>query len=689
VLAGALELFLVSLGLTYYVATVGAGLRVLRHARKASRNRALADAAARTGGTAGAGGVARAGGAGARVAGRRRAPAGPRPGRLAGAVLARARSGQAEELTASVAARWGRLRSRLDTAEEPPARAGVVVPPEDCVVYFVVPCMNEETVISETVGSLLSDPRALVVVVDDASDDRTGELAAAVDSSRVMVVRRELPEARLGKGPALNAGLVCVLHDAGIRGISASRITVCVMDADGRLSPGALDAVLPLFSDPRVGGVQLPVRIRNRGSLLTVMQDLEFWGVCAVAQLGRIASGTVSLGGNGQFTRLAAILEMGARPWQARLTEDLDLDLALALAVKGWRLTSTADAYVSQQGVSSLRALIIQRTRWYQGHMQAVRWLRELWSSRQLSHLAMLELTVYLLVPWVLVLPWSIIFNYNLLIMVLWILGWVSSPGLGGDLTQKIATVVFWYTLSCLPIYMAGFLYGRPERKVGYVRAFFIGHLLLGNYVTYAACWRAMYRLITGAHGWEKTQRTAERRQPGPVLTGPALAGHAPAGHAPAGPVSAGVPGAGLAGAGPRDGELAGAGLTGAGLAGAELVGAGLAGAGSPSSGLASSGLASSGLVGSGSAVGSDGVYPTAILVPGPRTAGASILADPVDSADADTTASLPVVSGPAGGRPGVSRPGDPSGRHSGRPVPGSHRASRARAGRRAAGPPR
>jgi hypothetical protein len=398
----------------------------------------------------------------------------------------------------------------LETPQAPPTEAGVIVPPQDCVVYFLVPCMNEEQVIGDTVRGLLADSRALVVVIDDASDDRTGELAAAIDTDRVMVVRRELPDARKGKGPALNAGFACILHDAGVRGIAASRITVCVMDADGRLSDGALDAVLPLFADQRVGGVQLPVRIRNRDSLLTLMQDLEFWGVCAIAQMGRIFSGSVSLGGNGQFTRLAAVLEMGSSPWRAQLTEDLDL--ALALAVKGWRLTSTPEAFVSQQAVPQLRALINQRTRWYQGHMQAGRWLRELWSSRHLSHLAMLELTTYLLVPWVLVLPWSIIFNYNVVMLVTWVLGWVSDPGLGADLTQKIATLLLRYTLSCLPVYMAGYLYARQERRVGLVRALFIGHLLLlGYYVSYVACWRAAFRLFTGARGWEKTRHLAER----------------------------------------------------------------------------------------------------------------------------------------------------------------------------------
>jgi 1,2-diacylglycerol 3-beta-glucosyltransferase len=686
VLAGALELFLVSLGLTYYVATVGAGLRVIRRARKARREQAAARA-------------------GVRGPGRRRSG-----GRG---------SGPAADLAATVSVGWGRLRTRLETAEDPAPRAALVVPAEDCVVYYLIPCLNEELVIADTVRSLLADPRGLVVVVDDASDDRTGELAAAAGGDRVRVVRRELPDARRGKGPALNAGFAHLLHDAGVRGIPASRITVCVMDADGRLSEGALDVVLPLFEDPRVGGVQLPVRIRNRTSVLTVMQDLEFWGVCAVAQLGRMACGTVSLGGNGQFTRLAALLEMGPAPWRAQLTEDLDL--SLALAAKGWRLTSAADAHVSQQGVTSLRALVNQRTRWYQGHMQAVHWLRELWTSRQLSHLAMLELTIYLLVPWALVLPWSIIFNYNLLIMVLWVLGWVATPGLGSDLTQKIATLAFWYTLSCLPIYMAGFLYGRQERKVGYFRAFFIGHLLLvGNYVTYVACWRAMYRLITGVHGWEKTRRTDERQAGAP----------APAGPAPARPKT-GVPVPAFAGSalgGPAFGATVSGGpgfavttSGGPGFGGSALAGAGLpdglaaAAAAYPARPAAPARRAAAarhaaavaqtavleavtpdaGALGSlgatallaGPAAGPD----LAARVPRPRPpAGAESRAKPArDWADHDaSTTNLPVITEPPGALAGLAglaqdqparRPSSRSGHGQSRRVAGSHRAARAR----------
>jgi 1,2-diacylglycerol 3-beta-glucosyltransferase len=488
VLVGAAELTLIALGLIYFLGTMVGGLRVLRAARRR-----------------GAGGTTSAG----RHRGESARPQWPQP-RLS-------RFGWSRSVS-----RWGHLVWRkVATAEEPAVHAGVLIDRGECVVYFIVPCLNEERVIEGTVRGLLADPRGVVVVVDDASDDRTGRLAGSLDPERVIVVRRELPAARRGKGPALNAGLAAVMQDAAARGIATSRITVCVMDADGRLSEGALDAVLPLFDDQRVGGVQLPVRIRRRaGSLLTLLQDVEFWGVCAVAQLGRISSGTVSLGGNGQFTRLSALLEVGSQPWRAQLTEDLDL--ALALAARGWRLTSTPDAWVSQQGLTSLRKLINQRTRWYQGHMNAIRWMRPLWSSRQLSHLGLLELTTYLLVPWALVLPWSLIFNYDLVLMTLWLGGWAQPFGMHADVVGRVVTVVVWYAVSCVPIWIAGYLYGRQQGKAHPLRALLLGHLLLlGNYVTYVACWRALFRLLTGANSWQKTQRHAERthRRPAPAMS--------------------------------------------------------------------------------------------------------------------------------------------------------------------------
>jgi hypothetical protein len=93
--------------------------------------------------------------------------------------------------------------------------------------------------------------------------------------------------------------------------------------------------------------------------------------------------------------------------------------------------------------------------------------------------------------------------------------------------------------VSCIPIWMAGYLYSRQRRKAGPFRALLLGHLLLlGNYITYIACWRGFLRLIVGANGWQKTTRHRERshradrrRQPAPqaAVSAPTRAGLEPA----------------------------------------------------------------------------------------------------------------------------------------------------------------
>lgn len=372
-------------------------------------------------------------------------------------------------------------------------------------IYALVPCLNEAQVIGTTVRRLTTDPRVRVIVIDDGSDDDTAAVAQAAAPGQVLVVRRTLPQARQGKGPALNFGLALLEKDVMARRLDPDRVLVCVMDADGRLSEGTFGKVVPLFADHRVGGVQLAVRIRNRHMLLTRIQDVEFWGASAVSQFGRIAYRSVSLGGNGQFTRLTALQALGRPTWNPSLTEDLDL--AVSLAVAGWRLTSTTEAYVDQQGVETLGRLVRQRTRWFQGHMHCGARLGELWRSRRASHATVLEMTLYLLSPWALVLPWSVMFHLSVLEMVVALVHY-GPAGLFGPHLGGLAVL---YAVSFAPFLIAGLLYRSRDPSQSGLRAIVLGHLLLpASYITYAAAWLALFRLLTGRHGWAKTARDKE-----------------------------------------------------------------------------------------------------------------------------------------------------------------------------------
>lgn len=384
-------------------------------------------------------------------------------------------------------------------------------------IYFLVPCLNEEVVIGETVRRLLTEHNATVIVIDDGSTDETAnrarEAAAACGrTGSLNILTRAGAQSRQGKGAALNAAYPMIVADVARRGLDPDEVIVTVMDADGRLSAGASAAAVVLFDDARVGAVQLIVRIRNRRKLIAQFQDIEFWMISALSQLARSISGTVSLGGNGQFTRLSALQQLTGEPWSRSLTEDLDLGLRLVAA--GWRVTTTTQAHVDQQGVDTLRRLLRQRTRWYQGHMGSIRRLPELWRSNKINEVAVLEVTSYLLVPWLIVLPWSILQQWIIYQIVTGSGHGIFATQLGG-LSWQVTYGLLWYVLSFAPNLMIGFIYARRTRSVSLGRALVLGHLMIAwNYIGYLAAWLALARLIRGRTNWTKTTRSDEAGDP-------------------------------------------------------------------------------------------------------------------------------------------------------------------------------
>jgi 1,2-diacylglycerol 3-beta-glucosyltransferase len=374
---------------------------------------------------------------------------------------------------------------------------------------FVLPCLNEEVVIARSLDSLLAlkGGNFSVLVIDDGSDDRTAEVVESFDPARVWLLRREPPNARRGKGEALNAGYR-YLRDSGVLGGRRHEdVVVAILDADGRISPDVLDEVAPYFADHHAGAVQIGVRMYNAGeNLLTRLQDFEFVTFTDIFQRARQQIGSVGLGGNGQFTRLAALVSLGDAPWTDCLTEDLDL--GIRLLAQGWANNFCPWTHVSQQAVTSPRRLIRQRSRWFQGHLQC--WKRiPLVIYSPLSDKAMLDLLYHLTMPGLVLalsLPMAAFF-LGLLELT------VSSPkGALATLTARGGLMMAgWYLLSfgLAPLY--GFVYARREHSLGFAKATALAHIYnLYTYLWFAAGWIAVWRIVTRRKGWAKTARTPE-----------------------------------------------------------------------------------------------------------------------------------------------------------------------------------
>jgi cellulose synthase/poly-beta-1,6-N-acetylglucosamine synthase-like glycosyltransferase len=374
---------------------------------------------------------------------------------------------------------------------------------------FVVPCLNEELVIGRCLDMLLALPidDFAALVIDDGSDDATAQIVQRYDPSRVWLLQRQLPAARHGKGAALNHAYRHLQESGLLADRDAREVVVVVCDADGRLEPDAVEQVAPYFANPRIGAVQIGVRMYNaHEGLLARLQDMEFVVFTEIYQQARNRLTTVGLGGNGQFVRLAALQALEDSPWSDCLTEDLDLGIRLRLT--GWVSMFTPLTHVKQQAVTDVGRLIRQRARWFQGHLQCAR-LIPLILRADLPLYSALDLSWHLLGPVAILLMsvWSAMFLTALGV------AWVVDPAT----SLELATTNPWifgvfYVLTMGPAVVYGHMYHRRTPELGRIRVALLSHaFIVYGYLWFFAGWRAVWHLLLGRRGWAKTARTIER----------------------------------------------------------------------------------------------------------------------------------------------------------------------------------
>jgi 1,2-diacylglycerol 3-beta-glucosyltransferase len=361
---------------------------------------------------------------------------------------------------------------------------------------FLVPAMNEEVVIADSVERLVAIPvaRKRILVIDDASEDRTPEILAEIEHPDLYVLRRDKPDAQKGKAAGLNYA-----YRALRQWDERDRTIVVIVDADGRLDAEAPRFVSGHFVDAKVGGVQALVRMYNRKHPLVWMQDVEAGVYGHLFQAGRNRWGTAGMGGNGQFNRLSALDQVANEegPWRDKLTEDQDL--GLRLIAEGWEGRQDLRASVSQQGLSKLRPLFRQRTRWSQGNLQAIGLWEEVARARALGFGPRIEQMAYLFMPFL-----QGIIGLGLLGAVILAISGTASFWGDGPTYQ----LVFFYLLA-FGATSLGTIAARAEQgPVGWVVGFLIGQVYtLYSWFLWPVLIRSTARQLSGRGSWTKTAR--------------------------------------------------------------------------------------------------------------------------------------------------------------------------------------
>ena len=225
-------------------------------------------------------------------------------------------------------------------------------------VSVLIPAYNEEAVIVGTVEAALACeyPGLEVVVINDGSQDRTGELLETHFGGNPRV--RIIHQVNRGKSAALSNGL----RHAG------SGILVTI-DADTSIAPDAISKLVRNFVDPRLGAVAGNIKVGNRNRWITRWQALEY---ITSQNLEKRAFDLLNcipvVPGALSAWRAEAILNAGGFSSDT-VAEDTDLTIAIRRC--GWRITYDEDAIGWTEAPATTESLISQRFRWTFGTLQS------------------------------------------------------------------------------------------------------------------------------------------------------------------------------------------------------------------------------------------------------------------------------------------------------------------------------
>lgn len=227
-------------------------------------------------------------------------------------------------------------------------------------IDIFIAAKNEARVIENTVRNMfkINYDNFVVWVIDDCSTDHTAAILENLQNEfpRLRLIKRAYGS-HPGKSAALNEALP----------LSKGEV-IAVFDADAYVAPDFFQLMLPVLEPEGIGAVQAQKRIYDYQKGFLVNCQASEYALDTYFQMGRdLIRGAVELRGNGQLVKRAALVDVGG--WNNKAITD-DLDLSMRLLVNHWDIRFCPHAYVWEEGVTTLKALMRQRCRWAEGSIR-------------------------------------------------------------------------------------------------------------------------------------------------------------------------------------------------------------------------------------------------------------------------------------------------------------------------------
>jgi N-acetylglucosaminyltransferase len=307
-------------------------------------------------------------------------------------------------------------------------------------ITAIVPAFNEEEGIGETLKALLDQtvPFDEIVVADDASTDRTREVALAYG-----VTVHTAPQNLGSKARAQNFALP-----------KCGTELVLPVDADTVLAPDYVELIKQPFADPAVVIAAGCVLTRNSHTIPERGRTIEYlFGFHWHRPIQNAANSPVVCSDCDSAFRASVLNQFGGFP-ERTIVEDMDYTWSQQIA--GQRAVYVGNAVAYAADPSTMLYLRKQVWRWMSGFFQNVRVHgRELVSRKRMLGVwvfcavwEILTVPLWYAVPFI----WLFVFHWPLVVVLIWFFGaefaLVLPPLMYASVRRRVS---FWHVLSCLP----------------------------------------------------------------------------------------------------------------------------------------------------------------------------------------------------------------------------------------------
>ncbi|WP_423799744.1 poly-beta-1,6-N-acetyl-D-glucosamine synthase [Neobacillus sp. SAB-20_R2A] len=292
-------------------------------------------------------------------------------------------------------------------------------------VSLLIPAYNEEKTIEETINyaSHLNYPHYEVIVINDGSKDRTLEILKSLLHMNPKLRVVNVVDNK-GKANALKQGV-----------LASKGEFIATIDSDAILDKDSLRYIIPHFITPhngeRVGAVTGNPRIRNRSSLLSKIQLVEYSSIIGlIKRTQRIIGKVMTVSGVFVVFRKKALLDSGM--WDTDLITD-DIGVTWKLQRRFWDVRYEPRALCWMLVPETIKGICKQRLRWTQGGIEVILRHRDIfldWRQRRLYPIYIEQvLSILWSVIWfisAIIFLYRAIFHQNNLIPIMWIGNYLS-----------------------------------------------------------------------------------------------------------------------------------------------------------------------------------------------------------------------------------------------------------------------